>query len=209
MKIGIALTGISYGVGTTHRFRDFRETSANFFDTIYNPLAENHQVSVYTTTYPNEHQDELLATYKPVKHQFISLEGSHMVSTFMHGLCLVEGEDLDVLICTRFDLWWKKKITDLPINYEKFNFLFKERTNWDKNKFVTDNLYVLPFRFFYDFAEAVQNLAKENLFPNHVFMHHIYQYVLAEVGEQNVQFISPVPEDSHNNQFYDLKRIEV
>ena len=75
MKIGISLAGISYI--TTGCKRDFRDTYKNFYETIYNPLAKEHTVSVYTTTYPNEFQDEFLKIYNPIKSQFLSFENSH------------------------------------------------------------------------------------------------------------------------------------
>ena len=208
MKIGISLTGVSYS--TTGKQRDFRKTCDNFYDTLYNPLAASHTVSIYTTTYPHELQDKPLETYRPTKSQFIPFEGSHPRSTFMHGLCLVEEEALDILICTRFDIHFHQKITDLNIDYEKFNFLFKEKVTRDSNKFVSDNLFILPFKYLYNLANAVEKLQSDGLYQPHTFMHHIYDYVVAELGEKNIHFIAGDEQGfSHDNRFYKLVRTEV
>jgi len=208
MKIGISLTGVSYS--TTGKQRDFRKTCDNFYDTLYDPLAVSHTVPVYTTTYPHELQDELLETYQPTKSQFIPFAGSYPRSTFMHGLCLVEDEALDILICTRFDIHFNQKIIDLNVDYEKFNFLFKEKVTWDSNKFVCDNFFVIPFKYLYSLADAIENLQSDGLYPPHTFMHHIYDYIVTEVGEKNVHFIAGDEQGfSHDNRFYKLVRTEV
>jgi hypothetical protein len=207
MKIGISLTGVSYS--TSGKRRDFRKTYKNFFETVYNPLKENNDVSLYLTTYSHDLNDELLKSYSPKKCQYIPYQNSHPRSTFMYGLCLVEEEDLDVLICTRFDIKFNQKITDLNVNYEKFNFLFKEKVTWDTDQFVTDNLFILPFRYFYDLADSIEELCKEELYPPHTFMHHIYRYIVKRLGEDNVHFIAGEEQGfSHDNRFYELVRTE-
>lgn len=207
MKIGISLAGVSYS--TSGKRRDFRKTYQNFFDTFYNPLAESHTVSVYTTTYPHKLQEEFLADYKPKKHQFIPFEGSHPRSTLVHGLCLAEEEDIDILICTRFDIKFNLKVTEMDIKWDKFNFFFKEKDVWEDHKFVTDNLFIFPKPYLYELAESVQELCDENLYQGHTFMHHIYRYVEKRVGSENIHFIcGDELALSHNNRFYDLVRTE-
>lgn len=207
MRIGISLAGVSYT--TSGKKRDFRKTYENFFETVFNPLAATHDVSVYTTTYPHELQDELLTAYKPKKHQFIPFEGSHPRSTLIHGLCLVEEEELDFLICTRFDIKFNQKVTDWNIDYTKFNFFFKEKSMWDSHKFVTDTLFAFPHSMLYDLTDAMQALCSDGHYAPHTFMHHIYGYVLPRVGEENVHFIHGDEQAlSHDNRFYELVRTE-
>ena len=201
MNIGISLAGISYT--TSGKKRDFRKTSANFFSHLCNPLS----ASVYTTTYPHELNDELLATYNPFKHQFIPFEGSHPRSTLIHSLSLVEEEPLDFLICTRFDLKLNQKITDMDVDYTKFNFLFKEKDTWKPYKLVSDTILAFPLKYLYDLADAMQDLCSENKFPEHTFSHHIYEYLERRIGTENIHFIFGDEEAfSHDNRFYELMR---
>lgn len=207
MRVGISLAGVSYT--TTGKKRDFRKTYEDFYETLYNPLAQNHTVTVYTTTYPHELNDELLKAYRPTKHQFIPFEGSHPRSTFMHGLCLVEEEPLDFLICTRFDIKFHTPITQWNVDYSKFNFLFKEKGMWESYNFVTDTLFAFPQPYLYDMADAVETLCQDGKYASHTFMHHIYGYLLSKVATENIHFIHGDEEAlSHDNRFYDLVRTE-
>lgn len=204
MRVGISLAGVSYT--TSGKQRDFRKTSESFFKTLCTPLS----ASVYTTTYPHELEAELLATYNPVKHQFIPFKGSHPRSTLMHGLCLVEEEPLDFLVVTRFDLKFNQKITDMNLDFTKFNFIFKEEAMWDSHKFVSDTFFAFPMKHFYGFADALEKLSYSGQHYPHTFMHHIYDFVVKEIGEENVHFICGDEKAfSHQNRFFDLVRTEV
>ena len=208
MKIGVSLAGISYT--TSGKQRDFRKTYANFFETIYEPLLTNNSVSVYTTTYQHELNKEFLAAYKPKKYQFIPFEGSHPRSTFMHGLCLVEEEDLDFLICTRFDIKFNQKITDMNVDYTKFNFFFKEKGMWESHKFVTDTFFAFPFKNLYCFANSIQEMNNSGMYHPHTFMHHVYNYVEERIGSHEINFICGDEEAlSNKNRFFDLVRPEI
>ncbi len=208
MKIGVSLAGISYT--TNGKKRDFRKTYENFFETIYTPLSQSHEVSVYTTTYPHELKEEFIAAYKPKKHQFIPFEGSHPRSTFVHGLCLIEEEPIDVVVCTRFDIRFNQKLTDMNVDWNKFNFIFKEKEMWEREQFVSDTFYVIPMKYLYDAADAVQDLCSEGLYPPHTFMHHLYRYVEKRIGKDSINFICGDEEAfSHDNRFYELVRTEI
>lgn len=209
MNIGICLTGISY---SNHgRLRDFRKTYQNFNDMIFNPLSKNNNVTTYVTTYPHEHTEELISTYKPKKHYYVPLGNSYSRVTYMHGLCLVEDEDLDVIVSTRFDISFKEKITDMNIDYSKFNFLFKEKNMWDSYRFITDNFFVFPKNFLYPFTEAIEIANIESNKEKWTFMlHNVYNPLANIIGENNIHIIHPeVQQFSHDNTYYKLERTEV
>lgn len=209
MKIGISLAGISYS--EIWRKRDFRNCYQNFYETIYNPLKDDNELSVYVTTYPHQFNDELLKTYNPKKHQFIDYENSHPRKTFMHSLCLLEDESLDILLCTRFDIKFNQKITDLNVDYTKFNILFKENYLWEAGHYVCDNLFVLPFKYLYSFADAIEEMENDKN-ERRPFMHHVYNPLEAIIGEENIHFMSPelnYEQTSFSNKFYTLDRTDV
>lgn len=208
MRVGVSLAGVSYT--TTGKKRDFRNTYENYHGTLYVPLSLSHSVSTYTTTYHHELTSSFTDAYKPVKSQWLDMQGSHPRSTFVHGLCLVEEEPLDFLICTRFDIKFNQKITDLNVDYTKFNFFFKEKVMWDSHKFVTDTFFAFPIPYLYDMADAIQELCSEDLFHNHTFMHHLYGYVEKRIGTENINFICGEEQAfSHDNRFYKLVRTEI
>jgi hypothetical protein len=206
MKIGISLCGVSYGIRPSFMRRDFREVYPNFVDTVINPFLVDNQIRIYTTTYPHQYYDDLLRTYNPTKSQLIIPEGSTIASTYKKSLELLRGEDLDILICTRFDMWFNQSLGSLKVDLNKFNFLFREKGTWESQQFVTDNLYVFPFRYLDNFIKAVNDMITEDKYPYQVFMHHIYEYVVRNIGIENVYFIDGGLHNSKENQFYQLKR---
>jgi hypothetical protein len=137
------------------------------------------------------------------------MDGSHQRLTFLSGLCLVEEEELDVLITTRFDIHFNQKITDLKPDFDKFNFMFKEKGMWETHKFVGDTTFVFPFRYLYDLYDAVAELHTEDIYPQHRFMHHVYQYLVKRIPEEKINFLAGEEQAfSHDNRFYGLKRKE-
>ena len=206
MKIGICLIGISYSTGM--RSQDFRTTCPNFHGTIFIPLVDQqHEVKLYTTTYENSLHDILLLMYRPHKSQFLPYANSHSRTTYIEGLKLAENEDLDVIISTRFDIIFSKKITDLDIDYSKFNFLFGEGHLWTSRQFVTDNFFVFPKKFLSSFIEAIQMAHRDPEYQNCTFMLHNVDKPLSNLlGDETLHFISPKLEESGKNSFYKLER---
>ena len=206
MKIGICLIGISYSIG--QRSQDFRTTCSNFHETIFMPLVnQQHEIKLYTTTYDNPLRDILVSMYRPDKSQFIPYATSHSRTTYIKGLKLAENEDLDVIVSTRFDISFSKRITDLDIDYSKFNFLFGEGHLWTSRQFVTDNFFVCPKKFLSSFIEAIQIAHEDPEYQNCTFMlHNVYKPLANLIGDDNIHFISPKLEESGKNSFYKLER---
>lgn len=205
MKIGILLIGVSYNT-TIGRHRDFRLSSNNFYDMIYNPLKENNELFIYTTTYGHEHINTLLDTYKPNKNQILPENNSHQRLTYIKALELIENENLDIVITTRYDIDFHKKITEINLDLTKFNFLFKELNTWSDHRFVDDNLFVFPFKYLEKFKESILEI-HHGEFKQFNFLHNVYKPLLNRIGEDNLHITSPEHELSHSNSFYTLRRI--
>lgn len=94
----------------------------------------------------------------------------------------------------------------MNIDYDKFNFLFKEKGTWNKNtKFVTDNFFAFPIKYKDKFLQAIKGLN-----GSWNFMHHIYECSDPKLCDiVDVHFVSEILENSHvNNSFYKLYRID-
>ena len=140
MKIGVCLTGVCYD---NNRNKDWRKCVDNIKATF-------GDVEYYITTYNTQFNYDIIDVYNPKKIQF--LDGGSQRSTYIKSLENIEKGDVDFLICTRFDILFKKNINELNLDYTKFNFLFKEKGNWDRIingitiRFVTDNFFAFPIK---------------------------------------------------------------
>jgi hypothetical protein len=205
MKIGICLIGISFNETAGIR-RDFRLSSDNFNQMIRIPYEIDNEVSVYVTTYHNRYEEQLLETYKPKSNLFLDMANSHQRLTYIKGLELIENEDLDVIISTRYDIDFKKIIKDLDLDYDKFNVLFKELNTWDNHKFIDDNLFIFPKKYLSAVKESILK-AHNGPHSRFNFLHNIYEPLAEIIGADNIKFMSEMHELSNYNTFYDLKRI--
>jgi len=163
MKRGIASYGITSGLRPSHAGgpvgsdRDIRHCWPDHKKMLIDPLLEKgHSVNVYLSTYPfldinvQKYVDEIIC---PIKIRFSNVEGSDPFTT--KGACLKSllDQDLDFVIICRIDMHFSKVLANENIDYEKFNFLFKEEGYWHNHRFTTDNFYMFPF-------EMIENVDK-------------------------------------------------
>jgi hypothetical protein len=209
MKIGISLCGISYNeknIGNCYRVRDFRNSIFNFYNKIYSPLLnKGYEVSKYLCTYPHKYNEDMINLYKPKKVLFLKEHGSHQRVTFGMSLKMLQDEDLDVIIHTRFDFNLKKSITELNIDFEKFNFLCKD-ISFDERQFVSDLFYVYPKKYLSVFLDALVDM---NKFKEYSFLHHCYNPIVKRIGIENTHFIEHNLFHGIDNELFELKRTEL
>ena len=205
MKIGICLTGVCYD---TNRSKDWRKCVDNIKRTF-------GDVEYYITTYNTQFNTDIINVYNPKKIQF--LDGGTQRSTYIKSLENIKNEDVDFLICTRFDILFKKNINELNLDYTKFNFLFKEKGNWDRIvngvnvRFVTDNFFAFPIKYKNIFTNCIKGLDNSKYLVNNLlnhpltFMHHIYDGSEPKlIDNVEYHFISEIEENSNINSFYKL-----
>jgi hypothetical protein len=202
MKIGINLVGVYNG----ERNRNFNKTKNSILEKVIN-CWEKNEVNVYLTTYSADEDSELIEFYSPKKYQFIPYKGDYSGrnETYRESLGFLEGEDIDFIVSTRFDIHFNQSISSLNIDFNKINFLFREgTTEWENEKLVCDNLFCLPFKYR---EYLIQSLLESNQ-DGHTFTHshRAYSYLLPKIGEENMHFISDINEYSHSNRFYNLMR---
>ena len=222
-KIGICFTGIShddgkYLSGWNKKFkRSFVFTYENHFEMLINPFNENYSVKTFLTTYDSEFKSSLIEIYNPSSYLILQGLDHTMRSTYIKSIqnLIDNASDVDFFICTRFDIKFYEKLTNWNFDFDKFNFIFKEIWGCEKQVEVTDVLFAFPARFLQPFLNAIiranKNPRREQCSGE---LHYIYDYVVEEIGEENIHFISQefqstanaVGEQQKSNTFFYLCR---
>ena len=204
MKIGLNLVGISHDDGGRHTGWN----KSNIKDSIINSLNNENEVNVYITTYFNdENTKELINHYNPKNVNILEYDGSDQRLTYIESLKSLLNEDIDVVISTRFDMFFHKDIQSITtIDYSKFNFLHPEKGWWNSRKFVDDNLFIFPKKYLTVFIESLEELF---LKPPRLCqdLHPIYTFVKPKIGEENINFITKNETKSGINHIYTFIRL--
>jgi len=207
MKLGINLVGIYKG----YRNRNFNETKESIKKNIIDCWGLNTEV--YITTYYSDDDNNLINFFKPKKYQFLDFENSTQRKTYLKSLEQLKNEDLDFIISTRFDIDFFKKLNNLNINFDKFNFLFKEYENYkniNNDTHVSDTLFCFPKKYLINFIDSLELIIKTYTckrrrnpsFNQH--MHNIYNHI--NIPKNDIHFIIEGYHYSHLNNIYKLKR---
>jgi hypothetical protein len=204
MKIGINLVGITYG---DIRNRNWENTKDNLMSNVIN-CWEHNEVKIYITTYPNPTIDKLQKFYNPTKLTLIPFEGSDQRTTYIKSIKELETEDLDLIISTRFDIHFNKPISEHNIDFDKFNFFFREANGWwELHKFTNDALFIFNKKYLKDFINSVVEFDTNPYRPaNHKDLHPTYRYLIPKIGEENVNFMLKSQHLTHRNPHYKLIR---
>ena len=203
MKIGLNLVGKSY---VPNERRDWTVSIDNIKKSIIDVYNSEHSVSVYMCTYETETTNQLIEQYNPVKTTLLDFSNSEQRLTYIKSLKELLNEDLDIIISTRFDIFFYKPFSELNIDFTKVNFLFREGHWWDSHKFTTDNIFIIPKQFLPQFIESIQD-AYDKPVRNCPDLHPVYSFLLPKIGEENIHIISNEQHYlSHANDLYTLTR---
>lgn len=202
MKIGINLVGIYKG----NRNRNFNDTKESIKKNIIN--CWNIKPKIYITTYHSDEDDNLINFFKPEKYQFLN-SNSDQRSAYIKSLEQLKNEDIDFIISTRFDIDFFDKISNLNIDFNKFNFLFKDE-KWEKYNYVSDTFFCFPKKYLEPFINSLNIISNTHTskrrrnpsFNQH--MHNIYDYI--DISKDNIHFIINGYHSSLLNNIYKLKR---
>lgn len=197
MKTVVCLTGIA-NLNTGYKKRDWRYCFRNIKETFGEEV-------IYSLTTYNDVIDipQLITVYNPKKLLILGKEYNQR-AIYKQALMQIFDIECDFIICTRFDIHFFKKLSELNIDYEYFNFLFPEANTWDKHQFVTDNFFAFPRKYIGSFIYALELMENDAL--NKPFMHHIYKYISNQAIKH--RFISNKQEFSDRNSFYQLIRVK-
>jgi len=202
MKIAVLLTGISLG----DRAKDWKLAKSQIKDKVINCWPSTFDISVYITTYPHSELKELINFYSPKKHQILDYETSDQRITYAKSLEMLIGEDIDLIVSTRFDIDFVYPLSEYPINFNKFNFLFKEGGGWwESHQFTSDNLFIFPKKYLLSLIQSVYSLHSNPVRPQ-TDLHPTYSRLIPLIGKENTNFLSKKMELSNNNTQYTLLR---
>lgn len=212
MIFGLALFGIFHGYhGRTGSSRDFRHCFPNIHRMIVEPLQkQGHVVKVFVCTYPIQEHDASQAFFDIVKPEHVvwcEFSGSNQYTTKSRLFeCLVDRPELDVIIYSRCDMHYSISIDELSIDWEKFNFLFREKDHWENLRYATDNIYIWPHRMTAIVRKAMSDAIAASCARGRVDTHNLYNFLTSYVSPEDVHFVSDVHALSDVNIFYSICR---
>ena len=222
MKIGINLVGVSYNGGSIGRYRNYQDALGGFMNYIVNPLKEmGHDISFYLFTYDSPKKVEIIETYKPKKYTFLDpnynkmgggdvLENTMKILslTYINSLNELVGEELDLVISTRFDISFNlNPFEKYNFEFDKFNFLFRE-PEFKNLPIVSDTFYVFPHTMTEHLINGIIQMENNPPYGVNIAMHNMYLPMCDEVGKDNVKWVCDEFYRSDINPIYKLTRHE-
>ena len=167
-------------------------------------------IDIYIHTYSvNEYEDKKLlsifSNYNLKKYNFEKKISEKISYSIINSLELVD-KDYDLIINTRFDVYFIKYLNDWSINYNNINLAFKDiKGCWVKQKKVSDLIYIFPKKYTNILISA---LKKSQDFRPHGPGHFIYKHLNINENEINFMidgFFSSNTDIEPNNYIY-IKR---
>lgn len=209
MKIGFSFFGILYGSGGNSRsVRDVRHCWNNIREKIIDPyIADGHDIRIYLSSYKVEDEiieQEILSLIKPDKVFYSDYKNSNSFTSKYAAFNNFEQEELDIIVFSRCDIHFNKKIINENIDYKKFNFLFKEKNWWDTHQYTTDNFYIWPHQITSQVKVALKNSYQYD--RNYHDTHALKKCLMTIIPESEIHYISEIHELSDINSYYSICR---
>ena len=206
MKIGLNLTGVSYNDGSiVERYRNYVDSLEGFTNNIITPLIEDgHDLSTYIFTYDSIKKNDILKAYPNIKKSTFVEENYNkfmgnidlptdlfkmQALTYINSLNQLIGEDLDVVVSTRFDMFFLKNPFKI-YNYDftKCNFLWREPEYHDL-PIVNDTFIVFPHSMVQTMIDCIIEMKIAPPRGVNVGLHNFYIPLVNRVGKEQVQWL--------------------
>jgi len=173
-RVAICFTGISYMVNMIHfsgSFTysvDYNESVNNYREYIFNYfINRGYHIDVFISSYDNEKKNQIIETYKPVKSIFVPYIDGNTDGKRIHTLNVINivkkyslsnNVKYDNVLITRFDLLFKKKFSEMKVDFKKFN-LMSELKEIDSSgiRCVDDNVFLFPYKMLNSFKNIVES----------------------------------------------------
>lgn len=212
-KAAILLFGISYLEQYSHWHRshthpyiiDYQHSYQNYQTHIFDYFKQmGYECDVFLATNESNKKEELVKDYQPVRITFPENTGSSVRSRNSKVTSVVESclnyctennEEYDLVLLTRFDLWFKKDFQTANIQLDKLNLVSK----LEKGDLICDNFYLFPGKVLQQFLVVLRKNAKRS--------HHKILGQFMEICEVN--FILGGRRKIHQIPFYDIVRQKV
>lgn len=212
LKVAISFAGLAFWNGenwiTNRRNWELTKERTKLF--LIDDLSKNNTVTTYITTYTeNPTLESLISFYNPTASTLITLGAQNQQrSTFLSSLKQLVDHDVDFIINTRFDAGFNSPISSWNIDYNKFNFIFREvDPRWTNERCVGDCFHALPKKYLNAFIKVVEDeMESPTRDATLNDLHTIYHRMCKEIGEENIHFIFEGTHSSINNLAYTLVR---
>jgi hypothetical protein len=223
MKIGINLVGVSYNDGMFGRYRNYEDAVGGFFANVVTPLRdEGHDIYFYLYSYDSQKKNDILNTYTPVKKSVFVDAGLNKVgggdklpnglkvisNSYINSLNQLLGEDLDLVISTRYDInFFKNPFKEYHYDFTKCNFLWRE-PEFMHIPIVNDTFIVFPYSMTQNLINAIFEMEVNPPYGVGVAMHNIFVTMANQVGIENVRWVCDEFKTATQNNLYKLMRNE-
>jgi len=191
----------------------------NFFKNVNNHKTKllNHfdDVDIYFNTYESDFHAEnidLLNELKPVNHIFNKNPKEKISDAIFDVNKMVNPSNYDFIFNMRFDLVFLHDFLDWNLDFNKFNFLFRDHVRpWERDKKVSDLFFAFNSKFHNAFQESINSgvIRKDKMGS----AHFIYNGLLDnEIQECDINFLvegyhsSYVKYNESKNRFISLNR---
>ena len=152
----------------------------------------------------------LVCALKPASHTFARARPTKIVDSYIAVLDLVARArvDVDAVVLMRFDVVYRKRISQLPINWTKVTYAWPDAQQHTfgnlPNRFVreiktSDLLMVMPLRYVGPMRAALLSIREAN--PQRTAhlkgnAHWTYDPLGVAIGYRNLAFVDPRPSTS-------------
>ena len=202
MKILVNLIGLSHHDVGNH-FHTYENCYENLFKNLVTPLkTEGHQVDFYLKTYNTDREEVIKQIYNPIRSEFIDIQ--HAFDTYIQLVSSLKEMDYDFYIVTRFDLWVGVPI---ELNFNKFNFLFKELDWWDNHNCTTDTFYAFPKEMLEGFVKGINDCRNNHSQAGYIGLFHaLYKDLKNYIDVDNFHYIDEEKQTVQISKKYTLSR---
>jgi hypothetical protein len=176
---------------------------------VVEPYTKEHECHIYISTYDTtaEIKKEMVELIKPDMVIYSEKEGSTPFTTKINAFRLLDNKDLDFIIHCRLDLHFHQPFTTYNIDYNKFNYLYKEKNHWHLG-YTNDNVYLWPHRMTGIVEESLRKTYR--VVRPYTHCTHGLHIKLSEVlDEKDIHFVSEEHELSGVNSFYTICKREL
>lgn len=198
MKIAVCYRGFYYRdlnkpQSGGNLFCCYKNHLVNFFD-----FLPSYDIFLHTYSVSKENDAKLLERLNPKKYIIEDEPHDRISYSIIESSKLVDMSEYDFIFNLRYDLWFLKPISYFNIDFNSFNFVFKDKIHkWKRMKYTSDLFYGYDARFLDDFISA--SVPAQKRCRSKGSLHHLYNHLVKKIGESNVNFMVNGYQSSFNS----------
>ena len=176
---------------------DFFAAAHNQLKMIVEPLRARGFSRILTAfhsfTSPCAARDRAVVDFlQPIAHRFDTgfAEYPRIVDSYLAAIDLFTstGEDVDLVVLLRFELFSMQPLSVLNVEWDKVNFRDRDE-GWDWGGFASDLLFIVPAQYLQAMRDAL-DWSGNNCHQYHGCGHFAYRPLRDAIGEDKIHFIN-------------------